>query len=201
MLQLFGHSCLGWLKVSLLTTILALTGCSSVSWSSLYPMNWFTTSIKISDSGVGQINKMTPITEQIISAALDNRYHFRTSMQIKQGELIHLFQGIKNDQAKIAIYGVENGKVKRIEVMDEDVKTVWETQIGTLFSQIYQNAAQGSCHIDPTETDMLTINCVSPQSAHVIYRFTGKWNGPKHLVPSNDILANWKVSDIIWSAQ
>ncbi|HGJ5891917.1 MAG TPA: DUF1131 family protein [Arsenophonus apicola] len=26
-------------------------------------------------------------------------------------------------------------------------------------------------------------------------------SGPKNLVPSNDILANWKVSSIIWSAQ
>ncbi|WP_181994443.1 DUF1131 family protein [Arsenophonus endosymbiont of Bemisia tabaci] len=45
------------------------------------------------------------------------------------------------------------------------------------------------------------MNFVSPQSSHVTYRFTGKWSGPKNLVLSNDLLANWKVSRIIWSAQ
>ncbi|MGP1956893.1 MAG: DUF1131 family protein [Arsenophonus sp. NC-PE1-MAG3] len=58
-------------------------------------------------------------------------------MQIEQQQLMSLFQGINNDQEKIVIYGIEKRKVKRIEIMDEDIKTVWETQIGTLFSQIY----------------------------------------------------------------
>ncbi|MFS1538475.1 MAG: RpoE-regulated lipoprotein [Candidatus Phlomobacter fragariae] len=199
--QLFGNSRFFWLKVSFVTSILSLTGCNSILWSSLYPMNWFASSVRISDTGVGQINKMTRMNEEIISAELDKRYHFRTGMQIEQGQLMYLFQGIKNDREKIAIYGVEKGEVNRIEIMDEDIKTVWETQVGTPFSQIYQNAVQGSCYLDPNQTNMLTINCVSPQSTHVIYRFSGKWSGPKHLVPSNDVLANWKVSSIIWSAQ
>ncbi|WGM04608.1 RpoE-regulated lipoprotein [Arsenophonus nasoniae] len=199
--QLFGNSRVNWLRVSFVTSLLSLTGCSSISWSSLYPMNWFASSVKISATGVGQINKMTPMKEQIIVAALDDRYYFRSGMQIEQGQLMSLFQGIKNDQEKIVIYGIEKGEVKRIEIMDEDIKTVWDTQIGIPFSQIYQNAVQGSCYPDPNQTNMLTINCVSPQSSHVIYRFTGKWSGPKNLVPSNDVLANWKVSGIIWSAQ
>lgn len=199
--QLFGNSRLFWLKVSFATSLLSLTGCSSISWSSLYPMNWFASSVKISATGVGQINKMTPMEEQIIAAALNNRYHFRSGMQIEQGQLMSLFQGINNFQEKIVIYGVENGEVKRIEIVDEDIKTVWDTKRGTLFSQIYQNAVQGSCYPDSKQTNMLTINCVSPQSSHVTYRFTGKWSGPKNLVPSNDVLANWKVSGIIWSAQ
>ncbi|MFP3013228.1 MAG: DUF1131 family protein [Arsenophonus sp. NC-QC1-MAG3] len=29
---------------------------------------------------------------------------------------------------------LKGGKVKRIEIMDEYIKTIWETQIGTLFS-------------------------------------------------------------------
>ncbi|HGJ5891916.1 MAG TPA: DUF1131 family protein [Arsenophonus apicola] len=172
--QLFGNSRLNWLKVSFLTSLFSLTGCSSISWSNLYPMNWFASSVKISATGMGQINKMTPMKEQIIAAALDNRYHFRSGMQTEQGQLISLFQGIKNDQEKIVIYGVEKGEVKRIEIMDEDIKTVWETQIGTAFSQIYQNAVQGSCYPEPDQTNMLTINCVSPQSTYVTYRFTGK---------------------------
>ncbi|MGP1959123.1 MAG: DUF1131 family protein [Arsenophonus sp. NC-CH8-MAG3] len=202
MAKLFGNSRpLFWLKVSFVTSLLSLIEYSSILFSILYPMNCFSSSVKISAAGVGQVNKITPMKKQIIVAALDNRYHFRSGMQIKQRQLMSIFQGIKNNQEKIVIYGVEKEKVKRIEIMDEDIKTVWETQIGTLFSQIYQNAVQGSCHPDLNQINMLTINCVSPQSTHITYRFTGKWNGPKNLVPSNDVLASWKVSSIIWSAQ
>ncbi|MFP3013229.1 MAG: DUF1131 family protein [Arsenophonus sp. NC-QC1-MAG3] len=48
--------------------------------SSLYPINCFSSSVKISADGVGQINKMTPMKEEIIVAALDNRYHFCSGM-------------------------------------------------------------------------------------------------------------------------
>ncbi|CAA2929751.1 hypothetical protein ARSQ2_00856 [Arsenophonus endosymbiont of Bemisia tabaci Q2] len=76
-------------------------------------------------------------------------------MQIEQGQLMSLFQGINNFQEKIVIYGVENEEVKRIEIVDEDIKTIWDTKIGTLFSQIYQNAVQSSCYPDSKQTNMV----------------------------------------------
>lgn len=57
-------------------------------------MNWFASSVKISATGVGQINKMTPMKEQIIVAALDDRYYFRSGMQLNRAVNVS-FQGIK----------------------------------------------------------------------------------------------------------
>ncbi|MGP1959430.1 MAG: DUF1131 family protein [Arsenophonus sp. NC-TX2-MAG3] len=46
--------------------------------SSLHSINCFSSSVKIFANGVGQVNKMTLMKEQIIVAVLDNRYHFRS---------------------------------------------------------------------------------------------------------------------------
>ena len=63
----------------LLALPLILTGCSSmshmsmpsVSWSSFNPLNWFGSSLTVSDKGVGEITASTPLTEEAIKDALD----------------------------------------------------------------------------------------------------------------------------------
>ncbi|VFS78927.1 RpoE-regulated lipoprotein [Raoultella planticola] len=42
------------------------------------------------------------------------------------------------------------------------------------------------------------VECQADGSQHISYAFTGHWNGPEELMPSDDTLKNWKVSKIIW---
>lgn len=43
-----------------------------------------------------------------------------------------------------------------------------------------------------------TVLCVAPQSSKVVYKFSGKWQGPDNLMPADEVLKTWKVSQIIW---
>ncbi len=64
--------------------------------------------------------------------------------------------------------------MSRITVNDPDIVTEWELKVGTEFSEIYQKAF-GVCSLGERINDVPSIECNSPQSTKVIYRFTGKW--------------------------
>ncbi|WP_340614260.1 DUF1131 family protein [Xenorhabdus thailandensis] len=107
---------------------------------------------------------------------------------------------MEEGQVKLEFHGLVNGKVNRIDVLDDEVKTVWGTKIGTPFSNLY-NQAFGKCQRSHELTvSSPTVICTSPQSQHVSYVFTGAWEGPEGLMPSDDVLKGWKVSRIIWKA-
>jgi len=97
------------------------------------------------------------------------------------------------------VAGEPKGKVDRIEVSDPNVASQWGVKIGTPFSTLYTKAfdacqkAQGD--------DAQNIECKAPGSQHVSYIFTGVWDGPDQLMPSDDALKSWKVSKIVWHAK
>ncbi|OCA54563.1 RpoE-regulated lipoprotein [Photorhabdus namnaonensis] len=173
------------------------TGSSGFSWSNLSPFSWFGSPLKISDQGVGEINSLTAMNKEAIEKGLDRKYHLRSGMETKNGQLVTLFQAMDGDQLKIALFGQADGKISHIEVLDENIETVWGTKVGMPFSALYSRAFN-ACQNTVGESEKSAIVCASPQSRHVSYLFTGHWSGPEGLIPSDDVLKNWKVERIIW---
>ncbi|KMW72870.1 RpoE-regulated lipoprotein [Photorhabdus luminescens subsp. luminescens] len=194
------YSTLSGLRFVTIGCVLLLAGCagsSGFSWSNLSPFSWFGSSLKISAQGVGEIDGLTAMNKDAIEKGLDGKYRLRSGMETENGQLVTVFQAMDGDQLKIALFGQADGKVSRIEVLDEDIETVWGTKVGMPFSELYSRAF-GACQNTVSESEKSAIVCVSPQSKHVSYLFTGNWNGPEGLVPSDDVLKNWKVERIIW---
>ncbi|KAB7895791.1 RpoE-regulated lipoprotein [Rouxiella sp. S1S-2] len=188
-----------WLALPLM-----LTGCSTManahmSWSSLNPINWFGSSLEVTDEGVGKITANTPLTETAVNDGLDGNYHLRSGMSMNEGKMRSFYQGMDDKTVKITVAGEPKGKVDRIEVSDPNVASQWGVKIGTPFSTLYTKAfdacqkAQGD--------DAQNIECKAPGSQHVSYIFTGVWDGPDQLMPSDDALKSWKVSKIVWHAK
>jgi hypothetical protein len=180
---------------------LLLAGCSSVgfSWSSLSPFHWFGGSnIQVTDTGVGGINAATPLNHDALDKALDGNYLLRNGMETRNGGIVSFYQGVKNNEVKLTVYGSAAGRVARVDVTDKAIATQWGVSIGTGFSELYSKAF-GACSRG-TDEDRDTVVCSAAQSPHVSYVFSGIWHGPDELMPSDDALKNWQISKIIWQA-
>lgn len=196
---------LSGVRLLLLGAPLVLVGCSSMSgfsWSSLSPLNWFSgssSSMQVTDQGVGGITASTPLVENDIKAGLKGDFRLRSGMATNDGKLVSFYQAMKDDQIKLVISGQAKGTVERIDVMDTTIPSQWGVKIGTPFSDLYQKAF-GACR-KGTGDDAAQIECAAPESKHVSYLFTGDWHGPEGLMPADDSLQSWKVSKIIWRAK
>lgn len=190
----------------LLALPLLLTGCStmsnmswpSVHWSSMNPMNWFGSSAKVTDKGVGNITASTPLTEGSVKDALDGDYRLRSGMSMNDGKMLTFYQAMDDKEVKMTISGEPKGNVQRVDVTDSKVESDWGVKIGTPFSDLYTKAFD-ACQKAKGD-DAQNVECKAPQSSHVTYVFSGIWHGPEELMPSDDALKEWKVSKIIWRA-
>ena len=190
----------------LLALPLILTGCSSmshmsmpsVSWSSFNPLNWFGSSLTVSDKGIGEITASTPLTEEAIKDALDGDYTLRSGMSMSNGKMLSFYQAMSDKEVKMSISGAPKGSVQRVDVVDAKVESEWGVKIGTPFSDLYTKAFD-VC-VKGEGDDAQNIECKAPQSTHVSYVFSGIWHGPDSLMPADDSLKDWKVSKIIWRA-
>lgn len=194
---------LSGVRLLLLGAPLLLAGCSTMSgfsWSSLSPLNWFgSSSMQVTDQGVGGVTATTALTESDIKEGLKGDYRLRSGMATKDGKLISFYQAMKEDQIKLVISGQQKGTVERIDVMDKAIPSQWGVTVGTPFSELYKKAF-GVCRKGSGD-DSAQIECVAPDSKHVSYLFDGDWHGPEGLMPSDDTLQSWKVSKIIWRAK
>ncbi|OBU02561.1 RpoE-regulated lipoprotein [Morganella psychrotolerans] len=180
--------------------VLMLNGCSSFSWSSLSPVSWFSSSgLTLTAQGVGGVNNTTLMTETAINQGLEDNYTLLSGMQTEQGDIVKIFEGRKDGKTLIRLSGPENGTVQRIVVSDPDISTEWDTAAGTLFSDIYPQAAAGACTLTTEFDDSAQVICTAPQSKRVSYVFRGIWFGPETLMPSDDILKSWTVSHMVWA--
>lgn len=193
---------LSGMRLLLLSAPLLLAGCSTMSgfsWSSLSPLNWFSgssSSVQVTDQGVGGITASTPLVEGDIKAGLKGDYRLRSGMATNNGKLAYFYQVMKEDQIKLVISGQPKGTVERIDVMDKNIPSQWGVTIGTPFSDLYKKAF-GACHKGSGD-DAAKVECAAPESQHVSYVFSGNWHGPEDLMPSDDALQRWTVSKIIW---
>ena len=194
---------LSGVRLLLLGAPLLLAGCSTMSgfsWSSLSPLNWFgSSSMQVTDQGVGGVTSTTALTESDIKEGLKGDYRLRSGMATKDGKLISFYQAMKEDQIKLVISGQQKGTVERIDVMDKAIPSQWGVTVGTPFSELYKKAF-GICRKGSGD-DSAQIECAAPDSKHVSYLFDGDWHGPEGLMPSDDTLQSWKVSKIIWRAK
>jgi hypothetical protein len=170
----------------------------SVSWSSFNPLNWFGSSLTVSDKGVGEITASTPLTEEAIKDALDGDYTLRSGMSMSNGKMLSFYQAMSDKEVKMSISGAPKGSVQRVDVVDAKVESEWGVKIGTPFSDLYTKAFD-VC-VKGEGDDAQNIECKAPQSTHVSYVFSGIWHGPDSLMPADDSLKDWKVSKIIWRA-
>ena len=186
------------LRLLLCVLPLALTGCSTMSavnWSAAYPWNWFGSSMEVTEQGVGKLTATTPLNEQAISDALGGSYRLRSGMKAANGNIVRYFEALKDDKVAMTING-DGGTINRIEVRDSEIKTDRGVQVGTPFSELYSKAF-GHCQKGANDNGAV-VECQADGSQHISYAFTGHWNGPEELMPSDDTLKNWKVSKIIW---
>ena len=186
------------LRLLLCALPLALTGCSTMSavnWSAAYPWNWFGSSMEVTEQGVGKLTATTPLNEQAISDALGGSYRLRSGMKAANGNIVRYFEALKDDKVAMTING-DGGTINRIEVRDSEIKTDRGVQVGTPFSELYSKAF-GHCQKGANDNGAV-VECQADGSQHISYAFTGHWNGPEELMPSDDTLKNSKVSKIIW---
>ena len=186
------------LRLLLCALPLALTGCSTMSavnWSAAYPWNWFGSSMEVTEQGVGKLTATTPLNEQAISDARGGSYRLRSGMKAANGNIVRYFEALKDDKVAMTING-DGGTINRIEVRDSEIKTDRGVQVGTPFSELYSKAF-GHCQKGANDNGAV-VECQADGSQHISYAFTGHWNGPEELMPSDDTLKNWKISKIIW---
>jgi len=186
------------LRLLLCALPLALTGCSTMSavnWSAAYPWNWFGSSMEVTEQGVGKLTATTPLNAQAISDALGGSYRLRSGMKAANGNIVRYFEALKDDKVAMTINGA-GGTINRIEVRDSEIKPDRGVQVGTPFSELYSKAF-GHCQKGANDNGAV-VECQADGSQHISYAFTGHWNGPEELMPSDDTLKNWKVSKIIW---
>jgi hypothetical protein len=186
------------LRLMMPAALLMLSGCSTLSemhWSSLSPLNWFGSSLEVSEKGVGGLNASTPMNEEAVSEGLNGNYRLRSGMKTDNGAVVRYFEAL-DDKTLMVIVNGENGTVSRVDVMDKEVKTDGGVEIGTPFSELYSKA-YGACE-KGTGDDAQSVECRAPNSQHVSYLFSGEWRGPEGLMPADDTLKKWTLSKIIW---
>lgn len=186
------------LRLLLCALPVVLTGCSTLSavnWSAAYPWNWFGSSTEVTEQGVGNLTAATALEQSAIESAIGSDYRLRSGMKTQNGNIVHYFEALKDDQLVLVING-DKGNVGRIDVLDSTIETDKGVKVGTPFSELYQKA-YGNCTSVAAE-EGVAVECKADGSQHISYVFSGTWNGPEGLMPSDDTLKNWKISKIIW---
>lgn len=162
------------------------------SWSSLSPWHWFGSAAEVSEQGVGGLNGATAMNEQAVGEALNGDYQIRKGMRGENGKVITFFQALDGKEVKLEITGETS--VSEVQVMDDSIQTTSGVKIGTPFSDLYSRAF-GACQKAASGKG---VECRAPDSQHISYVFTGEWHGPEGLLPSDDTLKKWQVSQIVW---
>lgn len=83
------------LRPLLLGLPILLTGCSALSnfsWSSLSPTNWFGSSLRVTEEGVGSITAATAMNQDAINEGLNGDYRLRSGMAGNGDRLISFYQ-------------------------------------------------------------------------------------------------------------
>lgn len=198
-------------RPALIIATLLLTGCASsgsgsqsdsswwnpfakISWSSLSPLNWFGSSIEVSDRGVGGINASTAMSEEALDKGLNGNYKLRKGMRSSNGDVVSFWQALDDGKVKLVING--KATVSSVEVMDEAITSADGAKIGSKFSQRYSKAFNACQKVEGLDSN--AVECKSPDSQHIWYVYSGDWHGPEGLMPSDDTLKNWTLSKIVW---
>lgn len=168
-----------------------LAGCSTLSgmWQKVIPQK----TISITETGVGGLTANTPMDIQQIASALPGRYQLLDGMQTNNGKIEHVIEVRKAGTVVLQISGEH--RIDRISVLDPALMTSTGINVGTAFHKIYQKAYNVCRRTSQSPEDVV---CQAPGSQHIHYLFSGQWQGPENLLPADDVLKNWTISEIIW---
>lgn len=201
------------LPSALLASAILLSGCASsgqgaapsdstvhwwnpltYSWSSALPWNWFGSSLQVSEQGVGKLNSLTPFNAEAIGAGLGSDYRLRQGMGTQGGKIENYIQAMKDQKLAMTFYG--DGTVQKISILDPKVTTEQGVKLGSSFSALYQKAF-GHCQ---PGNDSQHVQCKAPNSQHIDYIYHGEFSGPSGIMPADETLKQWTLSEIIWHA-
>lgn len=167
----------------------------SWSWSSLSPLNWFSSPLQVSEQGVGGVNGTTLLQQQALTDGLNGHYQLRQGMRTADGTIVHFWQALDSDkQVKLELTG--QSTVSRVDISDSKIATASGVKTGTPFSTLYKKAFD-NCQ-KGSGADSASVECKAPDSQHISYVFSGDWHGPEGLIPADETLQNWTLSKIIW---
>lgn len=188
------------IRFFMMVVALLLSGCASVpslSWSALSPFHWFASPLQLTDDGLGGITAQTPMQQAALSEGLNDAYPLRSGMGIAHGQVTRVYQAMEQDKVVLTITG--EAQVQRITLDSAAIASAWGAKVGMPFADLYQRAFDGECRriVAMEGTPVL---CRAPQSQRVSYLFLGQWNGPAALMPPDDVLLTWPLSQIIWQA-
>lgn len=166
----------------------------SYHWSSALPWNWFGSSLKVTEQGVGGLSGMTAMSESAISDGLKGNYTLRQGMRSQQGDVVNFWQALDDNKVKLIING--RSSVERIEVLDGTITAQDGSKLGDVFSNKFAKAFN-NCKPEGGAGSH-NVECRAPGSQHIFYVYSGEWHGPEGLMPSDDTLKNWKMNKIVW---
>ncbi|WP_241622997.1 RpoE-regulated lipoprotein [Rosenbergiella australiborealis] len=201
------------LPCALLASVVLLNGCASsghqadtssnavrwwnplsYSWSSALPWNWFGSSVAISEKGVGNITALTAFNAETISQGIGSDYQIRQGMGTRNGQIESYIQAMKGQKVAMTFYG--DTTVSKIDVTDTSVHTPNGIAFGAPFSALFQKA-YGHCQ---PGRDSQHVQCQVPNSQHLDVIYHGEFNGPSGIMPADDTLKQWTLSEVVWHA-
>lgn len=203
---------------TLLVSVALLTGCASSNsspdsadaklttesrwwdplsyhWSSALPWNWFGSTLKVTDQGVGGLTASTKMHSSQLQRELADKYQLRPGMGTHQGQIIDYWQALRDEKPLLTLYG--DHTLTRIEITDPEVEGPNGIKLGTRFEQSFKQA-YGNCQMSDENS---VVECSVPNNPHLTYQYQGEFHGPQGLMPDDQILKNWKLSRIIWQAK
>ena len=154
--------------------------------------------LKISDAGVGPINSATRFNIHDITVAFPN-YSVVEQLNFQEGESYPIISVSKGAKTLMTLNPTRDLKsIYSVVVEDNLISNSLNHRIGTLFSDIFTNKdGKFNCQAGAEEMSGKVL-CLPPNSANILYLFTGKWSGPDGETPPNDILFGWELESIIW---
>jgi len=179
-------------KKYLLTLTILLAGCSWANSSADF---------YLTDKGIVQLKSLSnKVDQHKLKKLLGQGYVIHNGMHIKDNQLSKVFDVIKDNQLLFSVFTTEKGKLTAIEIVSPAIETAYKAHIGSKFAQLYEHDF-GFCQRGYFTAEATEVICQAPNSKHIKFIFKGEWHGPKELIPSDNILKDWTVTKITWSAK
>ncbi|PID46848.1 MAG: hypothetical protein CSB47_01815 [Proteobacteria bacterium] len=192
-----------WLGVALIAGLLSACGdeITSPSVSAQTTDNKTLASVHqnriiVSDQGVGPITGSTRFNISDITRAFPN-YNVVRQLNFQEGNSYPKINVSKDTKTLLTINPtLDLTSIYSVVVEDNLITNSLHHRLGTLFSDIYTD---GNFVCKPGTGEVSgKVVCRPPGAHNMLYLFTGKWSGPKGLLPPATILYSWALEAIVW---
>lgn len=155
------------------------------------------TGLEISETGLGGINASTPFNQNVIQKLLPG---YTVKIKKEEGEAgIYRVMTISQKNKTVAMINpVEGGtRIFNIRVRSNQITNALGPKIGADFKSIFGSKVGNACTPGEEEFSGMVL-CPAPQSSHLSYLFSGKYDGPDGELPPMPQLKSFTVAEIIW---